>query len=67
MREPEEGLHGSTGESPEPRRPPDTSWGVGPWPVHDPLPARGWSARLTALCRRSLRVITLHPVRAASR
>jgi hypothetical protein len=61
MREPEEPPHGSADENPEPRRPPDTSWGVGPWPVQSPPRERRRPTHLTALCHRSLRAIILRP------
>lgn len=51
------------GENPEPPRPLNTSWGVGPWPVQRSSCARQWPTCLTTLCRRSLRAITFHQVR----
>lgn len=64
MREPEEVTYESAHEHSEPRRPADTSWGVGPWPLQKPPGPRQWPTRLTALRTRSLRAITLRPVRA---
>lgn len=61
MREPEAGPRVYTGENLESRRPPDTSWGVGPWPVRRPDPERQWPTRLIALGHGGLRAIVLRP------
>lgn len=45
MREPEEPHPSPADRSREPRRPPDTSWGVGPWPIQTPphpTPTPAW-------------------------
>lgn len=40
MEQPNNDPNGSPAEIPKPRRPVDTLWGTGPWPVQPPTPIR---------------------------